>query len=47
MQYLGRKVKVEGSELPLVSWLMSTPNMGPSEDKRLYRTIMVPHLSTI
>lgn len=29
MEYLGRKVMVEGSKFPLVSWLMLTPNMGP------------------
>lgn len=47
MEYLGTKVMVEGGKLPLVSLLMSTPNMGPFEEKRLYRTIMVAHLSTI
>jgi len=47
MEYLGWKVMVECSKFPLVSWLISTPNMGPFEEKRLYRTIMVPYLSTI
>lgn len=47
MEYLGTKVMVEGSKFPLVSWWMSTPKMGPFEEKRLYRTIMVPYLSTI